>query len=432
MKIAVFGAGYVGLVSGSCFSDMGNSVIIYDNDSEKINDLDRLKIPIYEPGLYDLIRKNHSEGRLQFTNNVKRAISESDLIFIAVGTPEGEDGSTDITQVIQAAEIIGRNLDKYKIIIIKSTVPVGTNESIKNIIKSNLTSEIPFDMVSNPEFLREGTAIRDFMLPDRIVLGSDSGKAFEIMTDLYQGIAHTENPIICTSIQNAEIIKYASNAMLSARISFMNQLVPLCEKYGADIKEISKGMGYDDRIGTKFLQAGIGFGGSCLHKDVSSLSYILKENGFDNSLIQSIIDINKKQKIFIVEKMLDKMKELEGAKIAIWGLSFKPDTDDIRESPSIDIISELLDYGATINVYDPQANNNMRQIFPEVNYFNDPYSCAAGCNAIVLVTEWSIFKNLEFKKILESMKDKFLFDGRNIYDKFDMNHLGFKYYGIGR
>lgn len=432
MKIAVFGAGYVGLVTGACFSEMGNNVIITDIDSDKIGKLNTGIVPLFEPGLPDMIRKNHSEDRLIFTTSAEMAIEESDIIFITVDTPSREDGSTDLTSINNVAEEIGRCISSYKIIVVKSTVPPGTNEHIRKIIANFSKGSVKFDMVSNPEFLQEGSAIQNFMTPDRIIIGTDSDKAREVMNDLYEGISRTENPIMNTSISNSEIVKYASNAMLAMRISFMNQIAPLCEVFGADIKEVAKGMGYDDRIGSRFLHAGIGFGGSCLKKDVLSISNQLTKNNLDNSIMRDILEVNERQKTYLIQKVKNALGNVSGKRIALWGLSYKPNTNDLRSAPSVFIASALLELGAEISAYDPEAMENMRKTFPEIEYCQDPYSCAKGSDAIILITEWSIFRNLDFRKVLKGMKTPVIVDGRNIYDKLDMTNIGFRYYGIGR
>ena len=430
MKIAMFGAGYVGLVTGACLSDLGNDVTIVDVDSKKVADLNDGIIPIYEPGLSEMVLHNHKEGRLMFTTDASSAVTKNDVIFIAVGTPPKEDGSSDLKYVLSVAETIGKNMKSEKVVVVKSTVPVGTNDLVKETIKKH--TSMKFEMASNPEFLREGTAIRDFMVPDRIVIGCESGKVKEIMTDIYEGIARLESPIIYTSIRSAEVTKYAANAMLALRISFMNQLVPLCEHYHADIKEVAKGIGYDNRIGSKFLQAGIGFGGSCFPKDVASLSYVLKDNHFDNSIIQSIIDVNEKQKRYLVSKLKKVLGELHGKKITLWGLSFKQRTDDIREAPSLTIIDELKKLGAKISAYDPEAIDNMKKIHPDIEYTHNPYDCVINSDAVLLVTEWGVFRNLDFERVRKSMKNPNVFDGRNIYEPDEMRERGFNYYSIGR
>ncbi|PLW79490.1 UDP-glucose 6-dehydrogenase [Candidatus Woesearchaeota archaeon] len=431
MKIAVFGAGYVGLVTGTCLAELGNEVVIVDVNQERINQLNRGIVPIYEPGLDELIIRNSKEKRLIFTLDGIKAIKNSEIIFIAVGTPPNEDGSTNLTFVLQVAKEIGKNMNSYKLIVNKSTVPVGTADKVKKTI-SELT-DVEFDIVSNPEFLKEGSAVQDFMVPDRIVVGIESEKAEEIMADLYSSIARTHKPLVFTDIKSSELIKYASNAMLACRISFMNQLAPLCEKIGADIKEVAKGIGLDDRIGPRFLQAGVGYGGSCFPKDVQSLSATLKEYRLENDLIESIEKVNSRQKDSIIKRL--KMligEDLKDKTFAIWGLSFKPKTDDMREAPSLVLIKQLLYEGAKVRAFDPEAMENTKQYFPDIYYSEDLYDSVKGADCIVLLTEWDEFRNPSWDKIKESLSSLHIFDGRNIYSSKKMIENEFKYLGVGK
>lgn len=432
MKIAVFGAGYVGLVTGACFSELGNNVTLIDIDEKRIQNLNKGIIPIYEPGLSEMIKKNVSENRINFTLDYKKAIHDSEIIFIAVGTPPKEDGSTDLTYVLSVAKTIGQNLNGYKIIIDKSTVPVGTADKVKQEIEKNLKKKIDFDVVSNPEFLKEGSAIQDFMVPDRIVIGAESEKAKKIMSELYSGLARTHKPLMITDVKSAELIKYASNAMLAARISFMNQLAPLCEKVGADIKEVAKGMGLDDRIGPRFLQAGVGYGGSCFPKDVQSLAHTLKENGVNSELIDAVEIVNNRQKQSLLFKIKKLVPDLKGKKVALWGLAFKPKTDDIREAPALTIISQLNESGAKISAFDHVAEENMKKLYKNIEYCNDMYDCLKNTDLLVIVTEWDEFRNPDFEKMKKLMKQLNIVDGRNIYNPKNIKDKGFKYLSVGR
>lgn len=434
MKITIFGAGYVGLVTGTSFAELGNDVILVDIDEKRVSDLNQGTIPIYEPGLEEMLKRNIEEKRISFTLDASKAVKNSEIIFIAVGTPDKGDGSTDLKYVLSVAKTIGENINGYKVVVDKSTVPLGTAEKVRQTIKENMAEKHEFDLISNPEFLREGMAMRDFMVPDRIVIGFDSEKSKNLMSELYRGISRPESPIIYTSIPSAELIKYTSNAMLALRISFMNQLAPLCELHeSADIKEIALGIGYDKRIGSKFLQAGIGFGGSCFPKDVASLAYELKINNLDNNLIQAILDVNEKAKVAMIPKIQNVLGEnLKGKNIAIWGLAFKQRTDDMREAPSIKIIEELQKLGAKITAYDPQSVENAKKIFTNVIYAPDPYTCVKGADAVILVTEWGVFRNLDMLRVKNLMNKPNLFDGRNIYDPKKKREIGFNYYSIGR
>ena len=432
MKISCMGCGYVGLVAGTCLADMGNEVICFDIDKGKINKLEKGIIPIYEPGLKDMFERNIKEKRLHFSNGIKTAIKESNVIFITVGTPPGKNHEADLFAVESVAEQIGRNMNTYKVIVNKSTVPVGTAELVKNIIKKNQTGEYEFDVVSNPEFLREGEAVKDFTNPDRIVIGTDSERAKKIMVSIYRGIARTDKPVFITDIKSAEMIKYASNAMLATRISFMNEIAQLCEKVGADVKSVAKGVGLDNRIGPRFLQAGMGYGGSCFPKDVKALAELMKRNKVKGKILSAVNWVNENQRSFILSKIKKLLPHLKGKTIAIWGLAFKPKTDDIREAPSIAIIMELQGLGAKIRAFDPEAKINAKKVLKNVVFCNDPYSTAKGCDALVIVTEWNEFRVLDMDKVKRLLKQPNIIDGRNIYEPEEMRSAGFNYIGIGR
>ncbi|MFW6220750.1 MAG: UDP-glucose dehydrogenase family protein [Nanoarchaeota archaeon] len=440
MKITVIGTGYVGLVTGACLSDLGHEVICLDIDEEKIKKLNEGIIPIYEPGLKEIVDRNFIGKRLFFTTNTKNAIQSSEIIFIAVGTPSSMNGDADLKYVLDVAKNIGKHINSYKIIVNKSTVPVGTASKVKKTIKDNLNEKFEFDVVSNPEFLKEGMAIRDFSAPDRIVIGVDSLKAKELMSNVYKDIERSTRPIVFTDIKSAELTKYASNAMLATRISFMNQLSCLCDKVGADIKEVARGMGLDSRIGSRFLQAGVGYGGSCFPKDVLALTSTLKENNCPNELFESVHLINQRQKILIVDKLLNHI-DVKDKIISLWGISFKPKTDDIRDAPSIEVIIKLLDLGANLKVFDPIAMNNSKKLlketldenlFKKIEFSTSEIDAIKDSSALLLLTEWDIFRNPDFNLIKKNMKNHLIIDGRNIYESKELNEMGFTYEGIGR
>lgn len=432
MKIAVIGAGYAGLVSGTCLAELGNEVVCADIDSKKIDELNKGIIPIYEPELEGLVVRNLKEKRLCFTTDIKKAVEDSSVIFIAVNTPQASDGSADLSAVKAVASEIGRHMNEYKIIVNKSTVPVGTADLVKDIILKNQAKKIEFDVVSNPEFLREGTAVRDFMVPDRVVIGADSEKAKETMLRIYNSIARADRPIVVTSQKSAELIKYASNAMLAARISFMNELSHLCEKTGADIKEVAKGMGLDTRIGPRFLQAGIGYGGSCFPKDIRALVDMLNKTGCESKILEAVDYVNERQKLSLMPKIKKMFPVLKGKTVAVWGLAFKPKTDDIREAPSIFMINELLKEGARIKAFDPEAMENMKKIFPHITYADNPYDCISSADLLVILTEWNEFREPDKEKMKSLMNKPNIIDGRNIYDSNEMKAAGFNYVGVGR
>ena len=431
MKVTIIGSGYVGLVLGTCLADMGNDVMCVDIDDAKINNLNKGILPIYEQGLETILKRNLKEGRILFTKDIKEGIQNSDIIFIAVGTPAKEDGNVDLSYVEEVAKNIGKYINGYKVIVNKSTVPVGTADKVKSIIK-DANKEANFDVVSNPEFLREGKSVKDFINPDRVIIGVESEKAEDIMVSLYKGIERTGKPILITDIKTAELIKYASNAMLAVRISFMNQLAPLCEKMGADIKMVAKGIGLDSRIGPRFLQAGIGYGGSCFLKDIKALIKILESNNCKADLLRAVEEINERQKLVIIDKINKLFPNLKDKKIAIWGLAFKPETDDMRNAPSITIISELQKLGAKIKAFDPVAVEEAKKILKNVEYCINPYDTIKDCDALVIITEWNEFRDLDKEKIKQLLKQPIIIDGRNIYEPAEMKLLGFNYFGIGR
>jgi len=431
MKLMIAGTGYVGMVTGTGFANLGNDVMCYDIDTEKVNMLTDGKLPIYEPGLGEIFRRNLDTGRLRFTSDIIEPVQNSEIIFICVSTPSNSEQAADLTAVEQVAEAIGRYMNDYKVIVNKSTVPVGTADLVRDIIKKNQQEEIPFDVVSNPEFLREGAAVKDFENPDRIVIGTDSKRAEEVMASLYRAKARTGRPILITNIRSAEIIKYASNAMLATRISFMNQLSRLCEKSNADIKDVARGLGLDNRIGSRFLHAGLGYGGSCFPKDIRALIATLKEHDCDSDLFEAVHLINEKQRAVAVEK-LKTVLEINGSTVAVWGLSFKPKTDDIREAPSLDVIEALQKGGATVHAFDPVAMDNAKKEIKDVKFFENPYETIRDCDALIVVTEWDEFRNLDMQAVKVLLKQPIVVDGRNIYDPEEMKDLGFTYLGIGR
>ncbi len=431
MKIAVIGSGYVGLVTGACFADLGNEVICVDNDLDKIKKLKNNKIPFYEPGLDNLVKVNVREKRLSFTSEISEGVKESEVIFIAVGTPPREDGSADLSAIERVGKEIGTNINGYKLIVEKSTVPVRTGEWLRNVIEKYNVNNCEFDVASNPEFLREGTAIQDFMNPDRIVIGVENEKAAQILISLYQPL---NAPILVTDIKSAEIIKHASNAFLSMKISFINAVANICELAGADIKKVAKGIGLDKRIGEAFLNAGLGYGGFCFPKDLDAFIAISKDLGYDFKLLKEVRNINDYQKLFPVRKLKEIYGNLSGKNIGILGLAFKPNTDDMRLAPSIDIINALHKEGANIKAYDPEAMENAKKIFKDVSitYCDNSYEVAKDSDAIVIVTEWNEFKYIDLFKIKDLMRDNVIIDGRNIFDRKKIEKLGFKYKAVGR
>ena len=429
MKITVIGTGYVGLTSGTCLAELGNDVTCVDIDKEKIDMLNNGKIPIYEPGLKELLDRNIREGRLKFTTNTQEAIKTSEIIFICVGTPPKDNGEADLSYVEDVAREIAEHMESYKVIVEKSTVPVETGEKVADTIKLNNQHNVGFDVVSNPEFLREGSAVQDTFNPDRIVIGANSEKAIKIMKKLYEPINAS---IIVTDIRSAEIIKHASNSFLATKISFINAIANICELTGADIEKITEGMGYDKRIGKAFLNAGIGYGGFCFPKDAAAFIRIAEKYGYDFKLLKAVQEINEKQKDFFIKKIEKALWNLKDKKIGVLGLAFKPNTDDMRFAPSIDIINHLQKEGAKIRAYDPEAMENAKKVLKNAEYCKGPYEAAENADALLILTEWNEFKELDLGKIKNLMKNKMIIDGRNIYDPEEMKKLGFRYISIGR
>jgi UDPglucose 6-dehydrogenase len=429
MKVAIVGAGYVGLVSGACFAELGNNVICVDNDDKKVSSLKRLKIPIYEPGLEELIKKNVRLGKLSFTTNVAQAVRSSTVVFIAVGTPPKENGEADLTGIENVARSIARAMNSYRLIVEKSTVPVETGQWVKHTIEINKKKGIPFDVASNPEFLREGSAIGDFFNPDRIVIGVESKKAESVLRELYSGI---DAKILVTDIKSAELIKHASNSFLALKISFINAVSKICEMAGADVERVAEGMGLDRRIGRSFLNAGIGFGGFCLPKDLDAFINISKKLGYSFELLEAVKKVNDLAKEDFIRKIESNLWNIKDKTIAVLGLAFKPDTDDMRFAPSIDIINTLQKHGAKIRVFDPQAMGRARKIFKGVTFCRDAYEAARSSDCLIVITEWSEFKQIDFKKLKKLLKHPLIVDGRNIYDPQKLKRLGFKYISIGR
>ena len=430
MKICVIGTGYVGLVAGACFAEMGNDVICVDNNLEKLANLKKGIIPIYEPGLEELIESNVKENRLSFTDNLDFAVKNSLICFIAVGTPQDEDGSADMQYVFKVAEDIGKSINEYKIIVDKSTVPVGTAEKVKEII--NKQTSYPFDVVSNPEFLKQGTAVDDFLRPDRVIIGTSSEKARKIMVDLYSQFVRNQHPIITMDEKSAEMVKYASNSFLAVKISYANEIANICEAVGADANLVRLGMCADTRIGTKFLYPGIGYGGSCFPKDVKALINTANEYNIPCDIIKSADKLNKYQREHFIQKILKYFGEdLTGKKFAVWGLAFKPKTNDMREAPSITVINRLLSLGAEISAYDPKAMETAKKIFGDkISYTASSYDSLSDADALVILTEWNEFRNPDFSKIKSLLKTPVIFDGRNQYNSFSLK--GFKYFQIGK
>ncbi|MBI5026998.1 MAG: UDP-glucose/GDP-mannose dehydrogenase family protein [Nitrospirae bacterium] len=432
MHIGVIGTGYVGLITGVCFAEFGVNVTCADKDEKKIKSLKKGIVPFYEPGLEETLQRNLKAGRIRFTTNIADAVDSSLAIFIAVGTPPRGDGSADLGYIEDVSKEIAKHMKSYKVIVTKSTVPVGTGEKIKALISRNLKEKVDFDVVSNPEFLREGSGIEDFMRPNRVVIGASSPQAIAILKDLYRPLYLIETPFITTTVKSAELIKYASNAFLATKISFINEIANLCEDVGADVHVVAKAMGLDHRIGPKFLHPGPGYGGSCFPKDTRALLQLAGENKTALEVVKAAIKANENQKHRAVEKIKNAMGVLKGKTIAVLGLSFKPNTNDIREAPSLYIIDNLLKEGAKTKAYDPVAMEDARELFPKIKYCRDSYDASKGADAIVIVTEWNQFRNLDIRKIKELMRGNFFFDLRNIYEPEKMRKLGFHYYSVGR
>ena len=431
-KICVVGTGYVGLVTGTCFADLGNEVVCLDVDETRISNLNNGKMPIYEPGLEQIVTLNKKAGRLTFTTDYDLALDKADFAFIAVGTPSGVDGEADLQFVRSAAEAIADIVDRPIVVVNKSTVPVGTGDWVADIIKKRRTligKPLEFSVVSNPEFLREGSALNDFMEPDRVVLGSTNREAANKVAQLYSTL---RCPILVTDLRTAEMIKYASNAFLATRISFINEIANMCEEMGADVQEVALGMGYDNRIGHAFLDAGLGWGGSCFPKDVKALAHMAVLHGTHPQLLQAVMDINRNQRRRVIFKLRKALGNLDEKVIGVLGLSFKPNTDDIREAPSLEIIHLLENEGATVKAYDPQAMENASQVFKRVIMCENPYKVAEGADALVLATEWNEFKQIDLKRIYDLMRQPIIMDGRNLWDPEKVISIGFKYFGVGR
>ncbi len=443
MKLCVIGTGYVGLVTGTCFAEMGNDVVCVDIDEAKIEKLRRKEIPIYEPGLQEILERNVEEGRLTFTTDLKEGVERSLLLFIAVGTPEGEDGSADLQHVLAVARSIGQVMDGYRIVVIKSTVPVGTAEKVRDAIRTELEArgldDLEFDVVSNPEFLKEGNAVQDCLKPDRIIVGTDNVRTAEIMKELYAPFTRTNHPIIVMDIRSAEMTKYASNAMLATKISFINEIANICERVGADVGAVRLGMGADSRIGYQFLFPGVGYGGSCFPKDVKALIQTARQAGYEAQVLQAVDSLNNRQKSVLAEKILSWFDaegiDPAGATVAVWGLAFKPNTDDMREAPSLSVIGRLREAGCRIRAYDPVAEGNARRILGEgdgLTYCANNYEALEGADCLAICTEWGVFRRPDFDRMKALLKRPAIFDGRNLYEPANMKKKGFTYFGIGR
>jgi len=432
MKIAVVGTGYVGLVTGTCLAETGNNVICVDINEAKVKKMQEGQVPIYEPGLDLLFHRNIEQGRLHFTTNLAEAIEEAQIIFMALPTPPGGDGAADLSYILGAAKDISKIIKDYKIIVNKSTVPVGTADKVRAVFTENTNVEV--DVVSNPEFLREGVAVEDFMKPDRVVLGTKSERAKKLMTDLYGPYVRQGNPILFMDERSSELTKYAANSFLATKITFMNEIANLCELVGADVDAVRRGIGSDDRIGKRFLFPGIGYGGSCFPKDVQALVKAADENVYDFQILKSVMEVNERQKTILVDKLLKYYKnDIQGKHFALWGLAFKPETDDIREAPALYIIDALVKNGATVTVFDPEGIENVRNLIGDkVTYATNQYEALENADALLIATEWSVFRNPDFDKIESTLKNKVIFDGRNLYDLEKMIDLGYYYNSIGR
>lgn len=432
MHIAVIGSGYVGLVTGACFAEFGVDVTCVDVDADKIARLSRGENTIYEPGLDQLLQKNLQAGRLRFTTDVASASDQSLVIFLAVGTPSAADGSADLSYVESAARTVAEHMGSYKVVATKSTVPVGTGKRLAALIRKHQRKPVEFSVVSNPEFLREGAAITDFMRPDRVVIGSNDEQGTAIMRDLYRPLYLIETPFVVTSLEGAELIKYAANAFLATKISFINEIANLCEKVGCDVHEVARAIGMDRRIGSKFLHPGPGFGGSCFPKDTSALSFIGQQYSSPTRIVDAVIEVNKQQRLCMVPKIENLVGGLAGKRIAVLGLAFKPETDDMRDAPSVEIIRGLVAHGASVHAYDPVARLEAQKVLPDIEYADDEYAAVSGADALVFMTEWNQFRALDMDRIRGLMKEPRIADLRNIYEPSDMRELGFQYVGVGR
>lgn len=432
MHIAVIGTGYVGLVSGACFAEFGVDVTCVDVDTAKIDKLNTGVIPIYEPGLDQIVEKNVRDGRLHFTTDIASAVAQAKVVFLAVGTPPKDDGSPDMSYYQQAAKDIAEAMNGYKVLVTKSTVPIGTGEWLRKFVSENLKVETDFGVASNPEFLREGAAIDDFMRPDRVVIGSNEEKAIEVMKELYRPLYLIETPIVITSLEAAELIKYAANAFLATKITFINEIANLCDAIGCDVHDVARGMGMDNRIGKKFLHPGPGYGGSCFPKDTRALTTVADQFGVETRIVDAVIDANEKQREAMIPKIEKLVGDLKGKKIGMLGLAFKPETDDMRESPAIDIIHKLIEKGAIVRAFDPVAMEEAKHFVKGVEYATDEYDAIAGADALVIVTEWNQFRALDMEKVKELLNAPKIADLRNIYEPSVMRALGFEYIGVGR
>ena len=432
MKIAVVGTGYVGLVTGTCFAEFGVSVTCVDVDAQKISVLQKGKVPIFEPGLEEMVRRNMAEGRLAFSTDLKSAVEKSQVVFIAVGTPQRDDGSADLSFVREVARGIGSAMNDYKVVVTKSTVPMGTGAMIREIVQKEVPRSVEFSVASNPEFLREGSAIEDFIRPNRVVIGADDPKAIAILKELYNPLYLIETPFLITNVVSAEMIKYASNAFLATKISFINEIALLCERVGADVHEVARGMGLDHRIGRLFLHPGPGYGGSCFPKDTLAVLTVGRNHQLEMKVIAAVVEVNDAQIGRMVEKIRGLSEGLQGKRIGVLGLSFKPNTSDTRESPAIRIIQELQKEGARIRAFDPVAIHEARQVLQDVEYGSDEYDTATGCDALVLATEWNQFRNLDLPRIKSIMRQPVMIDLRNVYEPEDLRRQGFRYAAVGR
>jgi len=432
MKIAVIGTGYVGLVTGACFSEFGVDVTCVDVDESKIEKLKQGIIPIYEPGLDQIVEKNERDGRLHFTTQLAAAVRDAKVVIFAVGTPPKADGSPDMIYYEQAAKEVAEAIDDYKVLVTKSTVPVGTGKWLKEFVSKNLKTKTDFGVASNPEFLREGAAIEDFMRPDRVVIGSNEPKAIAVMKDLYRPLYLIETPIVITSLEAAELIKYAANAFLATKITFINEIANLCDAIGCDVHDVARGMGMDNRIGRKFLHPGPGYGGSCFPKDTRALTTVADKYNVETRIVDAVIDANERQRDAMIPKIEQLVGDLKGKRIGILGLSFKPETDDMRESPAIDIVHKLIEKGATVSAFDPVAMDEAKHFINGIEYADDEYGAVKGADAMVIVTEWNQFRALDLCKVKSLLKTPKIADLRNIYEPADVRALGFEYIGVGR
>ena len=432
MKIAVIGTGYVGLVTGTCFAETGNTVTCVDIDEEKVKKLSKGEMTIYEPGLEKLLTRNLREGRLKFTTNLADSVNDSLLLLLALPTPPGEDGSADLSAILKVANDLGKIIKEYKIIIDKSTVPVGTADKVRQAVAANCKSD--FDVVSNPEFLREGLAVEDFMKPDRVIIGTSSERAKKILSELYAPFVRQGNPLVFMDVRSAELTKYAANSFLATKISFMNEIAILCEKLGADVDMVRRGLGSDDRIGKRFLFPGIGYGGSCFPKDVQALVQSAAEVDYSFNILKAVMDVNERQKTYLLPRIKEYFNnDLKNKKITVWGLAFKPNTDDTREAPALAMIDELLREGASISAFDPEAMPNVKKkLGDRITFMSTQYDAIKDCDALIIATEWNEFRTPDFERMLTLMKHKVIFDGRNVYEPGRMKDLGFHYESIGR